>query len=698
MHTTRKGRVVRFGAFEVEMDSGTLRKHGARLKLQGRPFQILEALLEKPGEVVTRDELRDCLWPADTFVDFESGLNTAANRLRIALGDSAENPRYVETVARTGYRFIGTVTEVIGTVTEAGPTPARDPVSPAATEGPSFLEPDQTVRRSARPRLLSIAGAVSLALIALLASRAMLPRVKAQPSFRRVTFRQGTLSNARFGPDGQTILYSAMWDAEPARIYVANTVSPESRQLEFEGDTLVGVSASAELGLLKSDPAHGNYLLSRVPLNGGSPLAVVSGVSGADWGPAGRDFAVFRNGARDSVIEYPPGHVVYRSAGEFSDLRLSPNGAWIAFVEHPLRGDDAGSIKLMDRSGAAREMGGKWASVGGLAWLPSGREIWFTADRSGVRHSVFGVGLNGRVRQIATLPGMTMLYDISNDGRVLLGTDTSRMMVSASIDKEPERDLSWFDWSHVEAISSEGRYLLFDETGDGGGPNHSVYLRDTRTGSSVRLGDGQAVALSPDLKWALSLDNRKPGSLNLLPLTAQAPRTLWGHGLEYSWARYFPDGTHLLVGGHMAGKALRLYLQAVNGGPPVAMDPEIYLDHATISPDGKLVAGGRNRTTVIVPASGGTAREIPAPYPAAPVAWSSDGGILYVRDLSSHRLARITRFDLTHSSVRPWKELAPADKGGLDYVMNTVISPDGRSYAYSYLRDLSELYVVDGWS
>jgi hypothetical protein len=206
------------------------------------------------------------------------------------------------------------------------------------------------------------------------------------------------------------------------------------------------------------------------------------------------------------------------------------------------------------------------------------------------------------------------------------------------------------------------------------------------------------VALSPDLKWALSLDNRKPGSLNLLPLTAQAPRSLWGHGLEYSWARYFPDGLRLLVGGHMPGKALRLYLQAVNGGPPVAIEPEIYFDNATISPDGELVAGSRDRTTVIVPASGGTAREIPATFPAAPVAWSSDGGILYVRDLSSHRAARIVRFDLTHSSVRPWKELAPADKGGLDYVMNTVISPDGRSYAYSYLRDLSQLYVVDGWS
>ena len=101
---------LQFGAFELRMDTGELRRNGIRVKLQGKAFQILQALLERPGEVVTREELQHRLWPGDTFVDFESGLNTAANRLRLTLGDSAENPRFIETIARTGYRFIGTVT------------------------------------------------------------------------------------------------------------------------------------------------------------------------------------------------------------------------------------------------------------------------------------------------------------------------------------------------------------------------------------------------------------------------------------------------------------------------------------------------------------------------------------------------------------------------------------------------------------
>src|SRR3954447_4345170 len=100
---------VRFGAFEISLDTGELRKHGVRVRLQRRPFHILRALLEKPGQVISREELRSRLWSSDTFVDFESGLNTAINRLRTALGDSAENPIYIETLARVGYRFIAPI-------------------------------------------------------------------------------------------------------------------------------------------------------------------------------------------------------------------------------------------------------------------------------------------------------------------------------------------------------------------------------------------------------------------------------------------------------------------------------------------------------------------------------------------------------------------------------------------------------------
>ncbi|MGB8985648.1 MAG: winged helix-turn-helix domain-containing protein [Candidatus Sulfotelmatobacter sp.] len=103
------GRIARFGVFELNLAAGELRKNGAKLRLQEQPFRVLALLLERTGDVVTREEIRQKLWPADTFVDFDHGLNTAVNKLREVLGDSASSPRYIETLARRGYRFIAPV-------------------------------------------------------------------------------------------------------------------------------------------------------------------------------------------------------------------------------------------------------------------------------------------------------------------------------------------------------------------------------------------------------------------------------------------------------------------------------------------------------------------------------------------------------------------------------------------------------------
>lgn len=107
--SNREARLLRFAVFEVDLDAGELRKNGARIRLQEQPFQVLAALLQDAGQVVTRDHLREKIWPADTFVDFDHSLNTAVNKIREALGDSASSPRFVETLARRGYRFLAPV-------------------------------------------------------------------------------------------------------------------------------------------------------------------------------------------------------------------------------------------------------------------------------------------------------------------------------------------------------------------------------------------------------------------------------------------------------------------------------------------------------------------------------------------------------------------------------------------------------------
>src|ERR1700693_5517532 len=118
---TRPPENLRFGTFEVDLRSGEVRKQGVRIKLQEQPFHVLTLLLQRPGEVVTREELRSQNWPADTFVDFDNSLNTAINKLREALGDSADSPRFIETLPRRGYRFIAPVTGPDGTARGSAP-------------------------------------------------------------------------------------------------------------------------------------------------------------------------------------------------------------------------------------------------------------------------------------------------------------------------------------------------------------------------------------------------------------------------------------------------------------------------------------------------------------------------------------------------------------------------------------------------
>ena len=157
---TQAPAVRRFGAFEVNLQSGELRKSGMRLRLSGQPFQVLAVLIQRSGEVVTREELQSLLWPADTFVDFDHGMNNAVARIREVLDDSSESPRYVETVPRRGYRFIAPLTDVAqsGTVSTLASTPIPAEVIPTQAPGTSVLP---VTKRSASSHMWLVLGAAA---------------------------------------------------------------------------------------------------------------------------------------------------------------------------------------------------------------------------------------------------------------------------------------------------------------------------------------------------------------------------------------------------------------------------------------------------------------------------------------------------------------------------------------------------------
>src|SRR5262244_3219312 len=191
--------VIRFATFEVDLQNGELRKYGVKVKLTGQPFQVLAILLERPGTVVTREELQKRLWP-DTFVDVDHNLNTAINKIREALGDSSENPRFVETLPRRGYRFIAPVT-ANGTAAAA--------VAEAAEFRPSS-GPQSAARK--RPfRALALLGAVILlgAGGLWIYKQREAPAKPSQRTLTRLTFEDGLQTGATWSPDGRYIAYSS---------------------------------------------------------------------------------------------------------------------------------------------------------------------------------------------------------------------------------------------------------------------------------------------------------------------------------------------------------------------------------------------------------------------------------------------------------------------------------------------------------
>jgi hypothetical protein len=647
-------------------------------------MHILSALLERPGEIVTRDELKVRLWPDDTFVDFESGLNTAVNRLRLALGDSAEHPRYIETEARSGYRFIAPV--------QAQPEPslsvATQPIAPEAPQKRRVLRPWQF---AALLGFLVIAAAAAISL----------RRLGSPVTFRQITFRRGQVSGARFAEGSRNILYAAQWEDEPRRIYEAHVGDPVSRTLGFEGLSLVAVSRLGELAVMRSDGTMniGGGTLSRVTVNGGPIQQIAENIFAVDWSSDGSHLALVRVVAGAQQLEFPEGRVLYHTAGWLSNLRVAPADDAVAFIEHPVRHDDAGAIRIVDTRGNAVTLAGGWASASGLAWK-NGSEIWFTAARDDAPRSVWAVRRDGRLRTVGQAPGNLTLRDIGSEGRVLLSVESRRLEMAGAITGETrEHDFTLTDWSRVQQLSPDGSLILFDESGEGAGGQAATYVRKTRSGEVVRLRPGLAQGFDVPASSAFVLSDDRT-KLWRVPIGGGTAQELPSSGLIYQWARPFPDGTRLLALANPPDRPLALYIQNLQTGTTNPLTGPLMVRNASVSKDGSTVAIlNPEGKLVLYATTGGPPRTIASDEPLAPIRWSKDDQWLYVLHLRSsvQASALVSRLRIATGEIYPWRVLKPADKNGVNSITGVAIADDEESYVYSYRRVLSELYLAEGW-
>jgi Tol biopolymer transport system component len=560
------------------------------------------------------------------------------------------------------------------------------------------MPPPAARRRWLRPAVVGfVMLAAGLALGAWLRPATREPH----PKLHRITFRRGTIWNARFTPDGN-LIYGAAWEGRPIELYANQAGSTESRPLGMPGSGILAISGSGELavaGNFRLEGFESSGMLGRAPLGGGAPREIASGVEYAEWSPDGSTLVVVRRVGGKERLEYPLGKVLYETAGWVSHPRISPDGRLIAFIDHPYEGDDAGSVATVDQAGHKKILSRDFVSAQGLAWWPSGSEVWFTATTSGSSRELRAAPLSGKERLVYLGTGTLTLHDIFRDGRVLFSRDDLRAgMIGLGPGESKERDLSWHDWTVPRDLSDDGKLVPFDETGEAGGETGAVYVRGTDGSPAVRLGDGRTPTISPDGKWVLALSPSTRRGLMELPTGAGESHAISTGDIRVQQAFFFPDAHHLLLVGSQTGHGLRLWVQDVDGGTPRPISPEGIMARRRqcISPDGKQVAArDPDGNIAIYPIAGGESSLVPGTQPGEePVQWTPDGKALLV----ARREVPVRVFEITLASKKRTllQSFTPADPTGLFGNAAPSFSRDLKSYVYAYQRITSDLYIVDG--
>lgn len=530
---------------------------------------------------------------------------------------------------------------------------------------------------------------------------------KGGAQFRQVTYRRGNLGNARFSRDGSNILYTAEWEGARPELYTVPSTGVGGRTLDVKDARLLSVSRSGELAVTLT-PTEITLLLTpgalaRTSDTGGAPKPEIANVQTADFTPDGSALAIVRFVPDEQIcqLEYPIGKVLYREKA-INDLRFSPNGKYLAFIEHTSPSDDRGTVIILQSNGEKVAASPTYDSAQGLAWTPSGQEVWSTSPLGfGAIHAL---SLSGKVRNVLTVPGRLWLRDIAPDGRLLVQQGITRRGMIASLNSgREERDVSWLDYGYLRDLSNDGKTILFEEEG-GSASKYILYVRNVDGSPAVPIGEGYGLGLSPDKNWALAEKLSEPNhEIWLFPVGPGEPKRMNPPELTpLISAGFFPDGKRIFYPASEHGGPPRVWVQDISGGAPHPITPEKVFAWKA-SPDGKWLLAGRRLSVntlldaVLVSADNGTIAPIKGMRPdEAILGWTSEDEI-YVRSIpdANRMMIHIDKLN-PHTGARTvWRDLAMPPVGGV-HPDAPIITPDGRSYAFDYRMNLSDLYIVSG--
>jgi eukaryotic-like serine/threonine-protein kinase len=522
------------------------------------------------------------------------------------------------------------------------------------------------------------------------------------PSFHRLTFRRGTIMQARFAPDGQAIVYGAALEGKPVTLFTTRFDSTDSRPFDLEDTQLAAISRSGEMAVLLHAHAFGAFqqsgTLARLPLAGGAPREVLDNVQGADWTPDGTDLAILQGNfaGRPNHVEFPVGRVIYQPQGWVSHIRFSRDGKLIAFLDHVPTGDD-GRVVVTDRDGNRRFYSSFFTTVQGVAWSPDDKEVWFTGSPGGAARALYAINRSGKERIVLRVPGTLTLHDIGSGGRALVGQDNAQYgFIGLAPGEKTERNLSWFDWSATGDLSQDGRIAIFSESGEAVGAKYGVFMRKTDGSPAVRLGDGAGGSLSPDGKWVAVTSNDSLSQIDLLPLGAGQPRRLTNDSLQHFRAVWLLNGSGIVFTGASGSGSIRVYFCDLQGHThPVTPEGVSSPLGIVTTPDSKYILGvDQQAEQRLYPLQGGDPKPLPLKIQPNDLVLRIEAD----QSLLVQRLGiptSVLRIDPSGREREVYK-ITPGDPAGILELRGFHFSADEKSYIYSYYRVLSDLWVVDG--
>jgi len=717
--------VVRFGAFELDLRAGELRKHGLKIKLQDQPFQILLMLLEQPGQVVTREQLHQKLWAEGTFVDFEHGLNAAIQRLRTALGDTAENPRFVETLARRGYRFVAPVDGVFSLQETSAVLGSTQP----ASQSPERPRPQR--------RWYRLGALVSVTLIVAGLGWWQFGRKATAPELRIIPFTDfpGFKSDPAFSPDGKQIAF--FWNGESREnvdIYV--------KMIDAGGPVRLTTNPASDV-----DPVwapDGRFIAFRrvftvdrcevlvIPAIGGSERKLAQAASsdvpgfsngGLSWSPDGKFVAMVDHGIKAVSEQTGEKRVLSSPDPLFYDNlpAFSPDGRSIAFARTRKPGDTFTAVFVQPLGpgatplGPPRQVTPSLHLVSGLAWELSGRSLLFSSlgmqGHELLRPGIFRISVSGgsptplpalgqSVGRLTIAPKSDRLaytrmplrghniYEIKLAGSVG-GKDFPRPIISSAEDDYSPQFSP--DGKKIALVSARsGSLEIWVCASDGASCSPVTAFGGPEVGSPRWSPDGRQIAFDSVKygEWDVIVADLEGGAAHrLTDGTSNKSRPGWS--VDGQWIYFAAESDR-------TGE-WQVWKMPAKGGPAVQVTTKGGFE-AEESPDGKFVYYAKRGSKGIwrVPAGGG--EETQLLDKGAEAQWFLARKGIYLFERETVRGYTLRRIELYSFATRGLSHVAdlPVTAAGVAYNAlepALTVSPDGRRALFSQM-DHAEFEIM----